>query len=52
MTEKPAMNIRGVDEKLYNEFKSMVFKVGYKSVKSAVIDLMKQFVQQAEQKTK
>ena len=30
-----AMNIRGIDDKLYNDFKSAVYASGFKNVKKA-----------------
>ena len=39
-----AMNIRGLDEKFYNEFKQAVYKSGCKNVKEAVIRLMDAFI--------
>lgn len=39
-----AMNIRGIDDKLYNDFKSAVYASGFKNVKKAVTMLMKAFV--------
>tara|TARA_B100000809_G_C14926079_1_gene455191 strand:+ start:150 stop:323 length:174 start_codon:yes stop_codon:yes gene_type:complete len=39
-----AMNIRGLDEQFYNEFKQAVYKSGCKNVKEAVIKLMDAFI--------
>ena len=39
-----AMNIRGLDERFYNEFKQAVYKSGCKNVKEAVIKLMDAFI--------
>lgn len=39
-----AMNIRGIDIKMYNDFKSTLYKEGYRSVKSAILDLMTKFI--------
>ena len=43
-----AMNIRGIDDKLYNDFKSAVYASGFKNVKKAVTMLMKAFVYKYE----
>ena len=42
------MNIRGIDDKLYNDFKSAVYASGFKNVKKAVTMLMKAFVYKYE----
>ncbi len=42
-----AMNIRGIDEAFYNEFKQAVYKSGCKNVKEAVIKLMEAFISSA-----
>ena len=47
-----AMNIRGLDETLYNEFKSAVYSSGFKNVKNAVVSLMKVFVAKADKNRK
>ena len=39
-----AMNIRGLDEGFYNEFKQAVYKNGCKNVKEAVIKLMEAYI--------
>ena len=39
-----AMNIRGIDMEMYNNFKSTLYKEGYRSVKSAILDLMVKFI--------
>ena len=44
-----AMNIRGLDEQFYNEFKQAVFKSGCKNVKEAVIKLMDAFIKKTMQ---
>ena len=43
-----AMNIRGIDDKLYDDFKSAVYGSGFKNVKKAVTMLMKAFVYKYE----
>jgi hypothetical protein len=42
--KKRAMNIRGIDEVFYNDFKQAVYKSGCKNVKEAVIKLMGAFI--------
>jgi len=42
-----AMNIRGLDERFYNQFKQAVYKSGCKNVKEAVIKLMDALIQKA-----
>ena len=42
-----AMNIRGLDERFYNDFKQAVYKSGCKNVKEAVIKLMDAFIQRS-----
>ena len=49
---KPSMNVRGINDRLYNEFKSAVYKRGYKSVKSAVIDMMTEFIEETNHSEK
>ena len=44
-----AMIIRGLDETLYNEFKSAVYSSGFKNVKNAIVSLMKVFVAKSKQ---
>jgi hypothetical protein len=39
-----ALNVRGIDINLYNNFKSTLYKKGYKDMKSAIVDLMEKFV--------
>ena len=43
-----AMNIRGLDERFYNDFKQAVYKSGCKNVKEAVIKLMDAFIRQSQ----
>jgi len=44
-----AMNVRGIDENLYNEFKSAVYLSGFKNVKNAIQSLMKVFVAKSDE---
>lgn len=39
-----AMNIRGIDMEIYNNFKATLYRKGYRSVKSAILDLMVKFI--------
>lgn len=38
------MNIRGIDMEIYNNFKATLYRKGYRSVKSAILDLMVKFI--------
>ena len=44
------MNVRGIDSKLYREFKSKVYSKGYKNVKECMTHLMMKFVNSSEKK--
>ena len=46
---KRAMNIRGLDAKLYNDFKSAVYASGFKNIRKTVIMLMQAFVYKYEE---
>ena len=39
-----AMNIRRIDDKLYSDFKSVIFAKGFKNIRAAVIGIMKAMV--------
>tara|TARA_Y100001938_G_C7868097_1_gene318939 strand:- start:88 stop:267 length:180 start_codon:yes stop_codon:yes gene_type:complete len=50
---KRAMNIRGLDAKLYNDFKSAVYASGFKNIRETITSLMRAFVYKYEEhKTK
>ena len=44
-----AMNIRGIDSKLYSDFKSAVYASGFKNIRETVTSLMKAFVYKHEE---
>ena len=44
------MNVRGIDAKLYRQFKSKVYSKGYKNVKECMTHLMTKFVNSNEKK--
>ena len=43
-----AMNIRGLDERFYNDFKQAVFKSGNRNVKEAIVKLMQAFIRKMD----
>jgi hypothetical protein len=46
---KRAMNIRGLDARLYNDFKSAVYASGFKNIRETITSLMKAFVSKHEE---
>ena len=45
MSDKTNINIRGLERKLYQQFKSAIYAQGFKSIKDAISTMMKAAVE-------